>query len=90
MNQQLIKQIEHELALAKTAGSQAAFEKHMYAIQTLAALCSSTGSQEPAAISSIKSDEISAAELKMMGGTIKGTTAVTDDGHGNGASLFDF
>ncbi|TDM11989.1 DUF5327 family protein [Macrococcus lamae] len=90
MNQQLIKQIEQELTLAKSAVSQAAFEKHMYAIQTLASLITSmpAASSEPAP-SSINSGDISAAELKMMGGTIK-DKAVTDDGHGNGESLFDF
>lgn len=89
MNEQLIKQIEQQLALAKTAASSAAFEKHMYAIQTLASLGAQALPYEQH-MPSAGTTEISAAELKMMGGTVTGKTAETDDGYGNGESLFDF
>lgn len=86
MNRQLIQQIESELNQAKVAADQTTFEKHMYAVQTLAAFAS-TVKEQPAS-----SPVISSAELKMMGGTpeLKEQKAKTDDGFGNGESLFDF
>ncbi|GGB11734.1 hypothetical protein ERX37_09985 [Macrococcus hajekii] len=90
MKAQIINQIMTELEKARTSEDNE-FSKHMYAIQTLASLGSChTYQNENPGIKAHK-EEISPAELKLMGGQpLKSIKAETDDGLGNGKSLFDF
>ncbi|TDM00853.1 DUF5327 family protein [Macrococcus carouselicus] len=90
MKTQIVNQIQAELEKARTA-SDNEFSKHMYAIQTLAVL-GQQNLNDNVVKSSMQEEtnRITAAELKMMGGSPEQSKAVTDDGFGNGDSLFDF
>lgn len=91
MKMQLIQQIEAELNKAKHADDEM-FKRHMYAIETLARVAAGTSSQQQVVETPSKKHDITEAELKMMGAALtpKQNKAVTDDGFGNGDSLFDF
>ncbi|MEH7948692.1 DUF5327 family protein [Staphylococcus pseudintermedius] len=102
----LIQLLEHELVQADAATTDAAFEKHIYAIHALTALY--TGQETSASSRSSStvtpkrqaSTQVTDEEIRMMGGKVSSSSAtaqttsdqrmVTDDEIGNGASIFDF
>lgn len=108
----IINLIEQELVQADQTSNHHDFEKHMYTIHTLTSLFltsddgkhnSINGSSESIRKVSEKPQrqEISAAEIKAMGGTVasnysttksneQSNLMVTDDEIGNGESIFDF
>ncbi|EGQ1602036.1 hypothetical protein FD676_10565 [Staphylococcus pseudintermedius] len=102
----LIQLLEHELVQADAATTDAAFEKHIYAIHALTALYTRQETSAPSRSSSTVtpkrqvSTQVTDEEIRMMGGKVSSssTTAqttsdqrmVTDDEIGNGASIFDF
>lgn len=91
MKTQLIQQIEAELNKAKNAEGEM-FKRHMYAVETLARVVAETPSVQQPVIEQQQESGITQAELKMMGAVVtpKNSKAVTDDGLGNGDSLFEF
>ncbi|TDL97957.1 hypothetical protein ERX27_05715 [Macrococcus brunensis] len=97
MKNKVIQQIEAELSKAKMSDGEM-FARHMYAVETLARLAATTADADEKVQYVSHSNPttsqpvISAAELKMMGAKVptKENKAVTDDGFGNGDSLFDF
>lgn len=107
----IIALIEKELVQADEAQNDQEFEKHIYAIHTLTSIYDSSSStrqvnkQTPTMKTSSSTSQVSAAEIKAMGGKVpqhfneqKETTnstsssniMVTDDHIGNGDSIFDF
>ncbi|KIX90739.1 hypothetical protein TP70_06355 [Staphylococcus microti] len=99
--EKLIQLLEHELMQADQATTDAAFDKHMYAIHTLTALY--TDQATPKATSHVEtttaSTKVSDEEIRLMGGRVTETNTVpktadnrlvTDDAIGNGESIFDF
>jgi len=98
MKNRIIQQIETELSKAKMAEGEM-FARHMYAIEALASLAGATTAEATEKVqymshSNLTTSQpaITAAELKLMGAKVpvKEDKAVTDDGFGNGESLFDF
>ncbi|MGS4002901.1 DUF5327 family protein [Staphylococcus pseudintermedius] len=102
----LIQLLEHELVQADAATTDAAFEKHIYAIHALTALYTVQETSAPSRSSSTVtpkrqvSTQVTDEEIRMMGGKVSSSSAtaqttsdqrmVTDDEIGNGASIFDF
>lgn len=75
----LIQLLEHELVQADAATTDAAFEKHIYAIHALTALYTGQETSAPSRSSSTATAQ-----------TTSDQRMVTDDEIGNGASIFDF
>ncbi|MCE4957742.1 DUF5327 family protein [Macrococcoides caseolyticum] len=102
MNEKLIEQLSQEITNLKQVKSNAAFNKHLYAIEMLARLGQTEESgvvmpQTPVQSSSISQSTgphagITTEELKMMGAKVVSNDikAKTDDGFANGDSIFDF
>ncbi|TDM39150.1 hypothetical protein ETI06_10965 [Macrococcoides goetzii] len=102
MNQKLIAQLSQEITLLKQAGSNAAFNKHLYAIEMLARFgqteeSGGTMSDTPVQTTNVSKSSgphagITTEELKMMGAKVVSSDnkVKTDDGFGNGDSIFDF
>ncbi|MDU0383936.1 DUF5327 family protein [Staphylococcus pseudintermedius] len=102
----LIQLLEHELVQADAATTDAAFEKHIYAIHALTALYTGQKTSAPSRSSSTVtpkrqvSTQVTDEEIRMMGGKVSSSSAtaqttsdqrmITDDEIGNGASIFDF
>ncbi|EHJ08575.1 DUF5327 family protein [Staphylococcus simiae] len=109
----IVSLIEQELIQADQASNHHDFEKHMYAIHTLTSifLTSDDDKQKSDSVVSHSKNQVaettqyqdvSAAEIKAMGGTVPSnysTTSqssnqsnlmITDDEIGNGESIFDF
>lgn len=102
----LIQLLEHELVQADAATSDAAFEKHMYAIHALTGLYTGQeASDHTRAISHVTpkkqaATQVTDEEIRLMGGKVSSSSQntsttsdqrmVTDDEIGNGASIFDF
>ncbi|EMN7830504.1 DUF5327 family protein [Staphylococcus pseudintermedius] len=102
----LIQLLEHELVQVDAATTDAAFEKHIYAIHALTALYTGQETSAPSRSSSTVtpkrqvSTQVTDEEIWMMGGKVSSSSAtaqttsdqrmVTDDEIGNGASIFDF
>ncbi|MFH0715941.1 DUF5327 family protein [Staphylococcus delphini] len=102
----LIQLLEDELVQADAATTDAAFEKHIYAIHALTALYTGQETSAPSRSSSAvtpkkqASAQVTDEEIRMMGGKVSSSSAtaqttsdqrmVTDDEIGNGASIFDF
>lgn len=103
--EKLIQLLEHELMQADQATTDAAFDKHIYAIHALTALY--TDQETPKATSSVvtptqtpvSSTKVSEEEIRLMGGRVTESSTVpktvdnrlvTDDAIGNGESIFDF
>ncbi|MBO1199259.1 DUF5327 family protein [Staphylococcus simiae] len=109
----IVSLIEQELVQADQASNHHDFEKHMYAIHTLTSIfvTSDNAKQNSGSVVSrsknqvaetVQYQDISAAEIKAMGGTVPSnysTTSksnnqsnlmITDDEIGNGESIFDF
>lgn len=99
MKTQLIAQIERELEMIMDTNDELAINKHLYTIETLARLAQETQSVSVIHPSTPKpklEPAVTEQELRMMGAKVPYTNtnsknlAVTDDGFGNGESLFDF
>lgn len=85
MREQIIMQLQSELhALQKTKTTQE-FDKHLYAIHKLSSL--STMTEKTIETQTAQS---SPPPLYQTPPLVGETRAVTDDGFGNGESLFDF
>ncbi|MCC4722843.1 DUF5327 family protein [Salinicoccus sp. RF5] len=104
MRQEIIAELKQELHRMEVASQPHEFEKHLYAMERLLGLLKSeTGSvQHPAPPAGAQDGQMLSEEdrmmLEQMGGKVSGTkpapatreTLRTDDGFGNGESLFDF
>lgn len=115
----MIQLIENELLQAEEANNETEFEKHMYAIHTLTSLYTTSTQQHTTSYplasdvtSSVSTqvqqnkskNDVSAAEIKAMGGKVSesiqqhktnptsldSNRLTTDDEIGNGESIFDF
>ncbi|MCG7331941.1 DUF5327 family protein [Salinicoccus roseus] len=104
MKQEIIAELKQELHRMEVASQPHEFEKHLYAMERLLGLLKSdAGSVQHGAPSTGPQDKQAMSEhdrlmLEQMGGKVAGTkpappareTLRTDDGFGNGESLFDF
>ncbi|WP_414042165.1 DUF5327 family protein [Macrococcus animalis] len=102
MNDKLIEQLSHEIQNLKQVNSNAAFNKHLYAIEMLARFGQTEESgvtmpQTPVQPTQVSNSTgphsgITQEELRMMGAKVvsNDNKVITDDGFGNGDSIFDF
>ncbi|MGK0554775.1 DUF5327 family protein [Macrococcus capreoli] len=102
MNDKLIAQLSQEIANLKQAKSNAEFNKHLYAIEMLARFGQTEESgvvmpQTPVQQTNVSRSTgahagITTEELRMMGAKVVASDSkvATDDGFGNGDSIFDF
>lgn len=102
MNDKLIAQLSQEITLLKQSNSNAEFNKHLYAIEMLARFGQTEESgvvmldvplhQTNVSKSTGPHAGITTEELKKMGAKVVSgdNKAKTDDGFGNGDSIFDF
>lgn len=103
MNDKLLSQLQREMNLLQQANHPHEFNKHLYAIETLARLGQTddtvtTFEPATASIPTLTSKStgphagITTEELKMMGAKVVSDDVKikTDDGFGNGDSIFDF
>ncbi|WP_271401031.1 DUF5327 family protein [Salinicoccus roseus] len=104
MRQEIIAELKQELHRMEVASQPHEFEKHLYAMERLLGLLKSdAGSVQHAGPPAGAQDGQLLSEedrmmLEQMGGKVSGTkpappareTLRTDDGFGNGESLFDF
>lgn len=102
MNDKLIEQLSQEITNLRQANSNANFNKHLYAIEMLARFGQTEESgvsmpQSPVQTSQVSQSTgphagITTEELKMMGAKVvsNDNKVKTDDGFGNGDSIFDF
>ncbi|UXR78611.1 MULTISPECIES: YwdI family protein [unclassified Staphylococcus] len=101
--EKLIQLLEHELMQADQATTDAAFDKHMYAIHTLTALYTDQVTPNTSIPTTthmpVTSTKVSEEEIRLMGGRVTESSVtpkttdnrlVTDDEIGNGESIFDF
>lgn len=98
MNDKLIQKLTQEIEALKRATTHAEFNKHLYAIEMMANIGqvhtapSYTQAEAPPAKSTGPHAGITTEELKMMGAKVVSSEQKikTDDGFGNGDSIFDF
>ncbi|PKE30601.1 hypothetical protein CW697_11640 [Macrococcoides caseolyticum] len=103
MNTKLIQKLSEEVEALKRASTVVEFNKHLYAIELIANIGQSETKSitnkpayMPAESPPVKQtgphEAISPEELKMMGAKVVSNDSKikTDDGFGNGDSIFDF
>lgn len=102
MNDKLVQQLSQEINHLKQAKSNATFNKHLYAIEMLARFGQTEESgvsmpQTPVQPTTVSQSTgphagITPEELRMMGAKVvsNDSKVKTDDGFGNGDSIFDF
>lgn len=102
MNTKLIQKLSEEVEALKRASTVVEFNKHLYAIEMMANIGQSETKSipkpayMPAESPPVKQtgphEAISPEELKMMGAKVVSNDSKikTDDGFGNGDSIFDF
>ncbi|RAI78904.1 hypothetical protein BFS34_010595 [Macrococcoides caseolyticum subsp. hominis] len=102
MNDKLIQKLSEEVEALKRASTVVEFNKHLYAIEMMANIGQSETKSipkpayMPAESPPVKQtgphEAISPQELKMMGAKVVSNDSKikTDDGFGNGDSIFDF
>lgn len=105
MNHQIIAELKEELHSMEVASSPHEFDKHLYAMERLLKLLKNRESEDEANAPSHRAASSSetlddARMLELMGGKSRTTGAsrppaagerpATDDGAGNGDSIFDF
>lgn len=102
MNDKLIQKLSEEVEALKRASTVVEFNKHLYAIEMMANIGQSETKSipkpayMPAESPPVKQtglhEAISPEELKMMGAKVVSNDSKikTDDGFGNGDSIFDF
>ncbi|GAA3732720.1 DUF5327 family protein [Salinicoccus jeotgali] len=103
MRREIIAELKQELNLMETADGQHEFDKHVYAMERLLSLLKTgedAGDARPEANHTAPGSmsETDRSMLEQMGGRVphstrqetKGRQLETEDGSGNGESLFDF
>ncbi|WP_414054723.1 DUF5327 family protein [Macrococcus equi] len=102
MNQRLIDQLSQEITYLRQAQNNEAFNKHLYAIELLAKFGQHEDNtvsvpQAPVQQSNVSQSTgphagITTEELRLMGAKVVSNNqkVKTDDGFGNGDSIFDF
>ncbi|MDJ1112089.1 DUF5327 family protein [Macrococcus sp. S115] len=102
MNDKLIQKLSEEVEALKRASTIVEFNKHLYAIEMMANIGQSETKSipkpayMPAESPPVKQtgphEAVSPEELKMMGAKVVSNDSKikTDDGFGNGDSIFDF
>ncbi|MGZ9850021.1 DUF5327 family protein [Macrococcus psychrotolerans] len=102
MNDKLIQKLSEEVEALKRASTVVEFNKHLYAIEMMANIGQSETKSipkpayMPAESPPVKQtgphEAVSPEELKMMGAKVVSNDSKikTDDGFGNGDSIFDF
>ncbi|UOB20384.1 DUF5327 family protein [Macrococcus armenti] len=101
MNEKLIQKLTQEIEALKRAKTNTEFNKHLYAIEMMANIGQSEAvytapsymqAEVPPAKATGPHAGITTEELKMMGAKVVSSEQKikTDDGFGNGDSIFDF
>lgn len=102
MNDKLIQKLSEEIEALRRSSTTTEFNKHLYAIEMMANIGQSETKSVsgpayiPAESPPVKQtgphEAISPEELKMMGAKVVSNDSKikTDDGFGNGDSIFDF
>ncbi|UBH22240.1 YwdI family protein [Macrococcus armenti] len=98
MNDRLIQKLTQEIEALKRATTHAEYNKHLYAIEMMANIGQSKVVHTAPSYSQAEESPtgphagITTEELKMMGAKVVSSEQKikTDDGFGNGDSIFDF